>query len=1056
VRAEVAELGAVRAPGGTAQPYDAGTPLEALVEREPAGALDRRADAEAGLHFLRLLGDTGAGAYRQPYIANFPLAPPDADTDTASRRYLQIMVGRAPDGRALAAALRGGLPAQPPIATADRVAVQAAATRFLAWYDDLVEVAPAGAQSWQRERFEYRFDVATRSEGTNVVLSAPEHLGGPLDWHSFVHDTGGQLAAPSSPSEVKVATTLPGRAGYAGMPAARFWELEDSRVDFGGVDAAPTDLARMLVLDFATIFGNDWYVVPLDVKVGTLTHIRSLVVADTFGGRWLVEAASEPGWTMFEPTAIGPGAATDDRLRRLFVPPALVGGLESEPLEDVTLLRDEAANVAWAIERTVQGVAGGPVDRTEAWHEQLRRSGGAPPAAGAPIQIAPLVYRVTTDVPEHWIPLVPEEASPGATMLRVSAIERPGDDNQPVPALPKGRLLEPGTELLVPDEEVPAEGVRLTRSWQYARWGRGSAHLWASRRKRTGRGSASSGLAFDVVGAWQAARLPLAYEVIDLRVLNGALGDQPVDLDHLTLGQTVMVRWRVRNAGTERWVRVGSDGVRLGTEAARDHPGRLAAPSWLSSTRPAAPAEGAVEPGQIATFAFEIRAPSVAATFEEAFDLVASNGRWFDGPGLVLRGRAAAPAPPVNTAPPIISGRARTGQALMADPGTWSGVAPIAYTYQWQRGDAAGASRVDIPNATGMVYVVAPADVGATLAVKVTATDQRAAASATSAATAVVTLTPVAPASTAPPVISGPAQVGQTLTAMTGTWSGTAPISFAYRWRRSANGGATWLDIPNATAASYTVAASDLAWMIRVVVTATNAADSIAAVSAATPAVTQRPTNTAPPAIIGTAQVGQTLQATTGTWTGTAPITFSYQWRRGTATGGLGTAIPGAVSANYVVTTADLGSVLRVSVTATNGAGPTTTDSAPTAAVVAAPIPPKNTVAPAVSGTAAVGSVLTADPGKWDGSPAPTFGYQWQRCDASGAQCVSIAGATGTTYTPQGSGIVQAALAPIGGDDVGSTLRVIVTATNTAGSSSAASKPTATVTDSGKPPDPTM
>jgi hypothetical protein len=64
---------------------------------------------------------------------------------------------------------------------------------------------------------------------------------------------------------------------------------------------------------------------------------------------------------------------------------------------------------------------------------------------------------------------------------------------------PQGLILDPGRELLLHDEEVPREGARVTRSYQYARWSDGSTHLWIGRRKQPGRGEGSSGLRFDIV-----------------------------------------------------------------------------------------------------------------------------------------------------------------------------------------------------------------------------------------------------------------------------------------------------------------------------------------------------------------------------------------------------------------------------------------------------------------------------------------------------------------------------------------------------------------------------
>jgi hypothetical protein len=85
-----------------------------------------------------------------------------------------------------------------------------------------------------------------------------------------------------------------------------------------------------------------------------------------------------------------------------------------------------------------------------------------------------------------------------------------------------------------------------------------------------------------------------------------------------------------------------------------------------------------------------------------------------------------------------------------------------------------------------------------------------------------------------------------------------------------------------------------------------------------------------------------------------------------------------------------------------------------------------------VSGTIRQGALVTVSNGTWSGVPAPTYGYQWQRCDQSGQSCSAISGATGAGYTTQEA-------------DVGGTLRAIVTATNSAGSSTAASAATATV-----------
>lgn len=184
------------------------------------------------------------------------------------------------------------------------------------------------------------------------------------------------------------------------------------------------------------------------------------------------------------------------------------------------------------------------------------------------------------------------------------------------------------------------------------------------------------------------------------------------------------------------------------------------------------------------------------------------------------------------------------------------------------------------------------------------------------------------------------------------------------------------------------------------------------------------PANTGAPTITGTAQEGQVLSASTGTWSGTAPITYAYQWRRG------GVAIAGATASTYPLAGADVGSTITVTVTATNSAGSASVTSAATATVAAAGSAPANTVLPAITGTAQEGQTLSASTGTWTGTPAPTYGYQWRRAGTA------ISGAVGATYA-----LVAA--------DVGAAITVAVTASNASGSASAVSAATATVTAAG-------
>ena len=194
-----------------------------------------------------------------------------------------------------------------------------------------------------------------------VVLAAPEYAEGRLDWHAFDHQAGASLGANADHASLQTVTRtlIPTPVSYRGMPAARWWEFEEAEVNFGEIDAGPTDLLRLLLIGFALDFGNDWFVLPVELEVGAICRVRSLVVTDTFGQRTLVRPyaqldAPRRDWRLFCQDTAGAPSAADDPSEILFLSPAITGGLAGGPIEEVLLLRDELANLAWAVERVVE------------------------------------------------------------------------------------------------------------------------------------------------------------------------------------------------------------------------------------------------------------------------------------------------------------------------------------------------------------------------------------------------------------------------------------------------------------------------------------------------------------------------------------------------------------------------------------------------------------------------------------------------------------------------------------------------------------------------------
>jgi len=471
-----------------------GLPLDTLTGDPIRSAKQwtARMRIDAGRELVRALTEAGAAGYVDGYRTMYEIEPAADELralDPAGARLGDVAAGRIPDGHRIyvdiAEAVRDGkdLPEPPAIDPQDLDAVRAAAEAWVAWCDQTL--TDAGPSTWDEERLGHYFGLATGSGTGATVLDAEDFGGTEPEWHSFDVRPNPN---PTGFTAVPTNTTLPTGVRFRGMPNPRWWELEDASVDVGAVDAGPGDVARMAMLEFALVYANDFFAVPLRLAIGSLCRITSLVVSDTFGLRLRVRSAADSGpgadrWSMFTLTQRDMGSTTSDVSDLLFLAPVAGQLITSEPVEEVMLLRDEMANMAWAVERRYEGETGAAADR----HEEHTR---ALPDRAAPEQDAPLRYRLGTEVPAHWFPLVPQLTG-GEPRLR---LERMG--NRPA-AAPRGRFLSLGGPE-IPDAEVPREGVRLLRDYALARSSSGAALGWARRVRRTGRGEGSSGLRFDV------------------------------------------------------------------------------------------------------------------------------------------------------------------------------------------------------------------------------------------------------------------------------------------------------------------------------------------------------------------------------------------------------------------------------------------------------------------------------------------------------------------------------------------------------------------------------
>ena len=384
------------------------------------------------------------------------------------------------------------------------------------------------------------------------------------------------------------------------------------------------------------------------------------------------------------------------------------------------------------------------------------------------------------------------------------------------------------------------------------------------------------------------------------------------------------------------------------------------------------------------------------------------------------------------TGAPTIDGTAQVGQTLTVDTSDIDdddGLDSAAFSYQWLRNDGSGDT--EIQDATSSSYTLVEDDVGRTVNVKVSFTDDQGhAESLTSDPTGTVEAKPNTRA-TGAPTIGGEARVGETLTADTSDIDdddGLDTAVFTYQWLRGD------AEIAGGTDATYTLVESDEGRTIKVTVSFTDeAGHEESLTSDSTGAVEAKPNSSATevPTIGGEARVGETLTADVSGISDDDDLTqavFGYQWLRDD------TDIPGATGQTYTLVESDEGRTIKVTVSFTDDRGHTeTVTSDPTGAVEAKPNT-QATGAPTIDGEARVGETLTADTSGIDdddGLDNVTFAYQWTRSD--GGSDSNIKEATGSSYT-----LVKA--------DVGSTIKVKVSFTDDAGhAESLTSDPTGAV-----------
>ena len=544
LKLDVTQLTRYRPAALAAQPFEPDVPLEAKVEQRaiPLTVGGRPASLDLRLAMGRrwLTRIASIGNYRQAFIDAYPITVPDPTTGQDADRCAQpevwqlfaAVAKRAMDGGALYSYLTADLAHHAydgvaGIPASHHAAIDAEAGRFLAWFKRLLLQPTTADDAWVPDRLEYQFAASAPlpapSQGQPVgekVYVADEYYQGRLDWYSVDVDPGATLGpdpGAQPPPDTPPLTMIPVPVSFAGMPNTRWWAFEDRKTNFGDIDASTTDLAKLLFLEFALVYSNDWFVIPYTLPAGAIAAISGFVVQNVFGERfWITAAGSGQGdawqrWSMFTVDVIGGDADTS-----LVLLPTVSKVQQGPVTEDVWLVRDEVANMVWGIEKTVPLSSGDSkpgletARQTLAYYQNLVPPGGGQPS---PASGAALRYEVMTTVPENWIPFVPVHVTGDNRQIQLQRAALPrilqGDQNPPVKVRPRTVLLRQGLDLspaqpyFVHEEEVARAGTRVMQSYQRTRWTDGRVYTWLRVQRQTGRGEGSSGLAFD-----QAAPVP--------------------------------------------------------------------------------------------------------------------------------------------------------------------------------------------------------------------------------------------------------------------------------------------------------------------------------------------------------------------------------------------------------------------------------------------------------------------------------------------------------------------------------------------------------------------
>lgn len=468
-------------------------PLEVVVEREKT-LVTAHMRVQAGFYFLKLLKNINLKQVLPVFLENYPLPQSNAaEWDSETNELLTSTRANLPDGFLIAQdlenqnRLENWIRSKPNL-TPSVAALLEAAKALSQWLKRTYPQATTNSENvrpdaWQTEQLEYDFDfnITDNATGKTVQLSGDNYADGQLDWPDFTYKGDAEL-----PNAVKKSESfIPTPVRYQGMPQPRYWEMEEGRINFGKISMSPANVISMAFAEFGLTYSNDWFWIPIPLKINTLCRVNNLAVTNVFGDvtTYTIQAES-----LNDPLSIFSlyhlyNSDNNTTQPLLYLPPTLAKVQEALPLEKVYFMRDEISNLCWAIESIAPSAT-----------QQGKEMKIAAVATEKPKEDI-LTYHLGNIPPESWTPFIPVKKDGKKRYLQRATMP----NSQP----PKGQILQ-DIELykkayLIREEEVGRSGTVIERSWQRARWLDGRTFTWIGRRKTVGSVETPNGLRWDFV-----------------------------------------------------------------------------------------------------------------------------------------------------------------------------------------------------------------------------------------------------------------------------------------------------------------------------------------------------------------------------------------------------------------------------------------------------------------------------------------------------------------------------------------------------------------------------